>query len=278
MRKLFTMTAAILLLAACSAEKSALEDKQSGAEPVKKEARNHNQKAEKKEEEQEKVESARQEEEISVSPEYKLNQNTFALEPIGEANPKVALLTIDDAPDEHALEMAKTLKKLNAPAIFFVNGHLINSPEKEKVIKEIHELGFMIGNHTYSHSDLTTLSEEKQKEEILSVNEAVEKIIGEKPKFFRAPFGKNTESSSQIAADENMLLMNWTYGYDWEKEYMTGDAIADIMVNAPQLQDGANLLMHDREWTNDGLERIVIGLRDKGYELLDPALIDSESE
>ncbi|WP_144460696.1 polysaccharide deacetylase family protein [Siminovitchia fortis] len=277
MRKFFTMTAAILLLAACGAEKAAHEDKQSGDEAAKQETREHKQGAENKEEDKPKEESTKQEEAVA-SPEYKLNQNTFALEPIGEANPKVVLLTIDDAPDEHALEMAKTLKKLNAPAIFFVNGHLIDSPEKETVIKEIHDLGFMIGNHTYSHSDLTTLPEEKQGEEILSVNDKVEKIIGEKPKFFRAPFGKNTDYSRKIAEDENMLLMNWTYGYDWEKEYMTGDAIAHIMVDTPLLQDGANLLMHDREWTNDGLERIVDGLRDKGYELLDPALIDTKTE
>jgi len=277
MRKFFTMTAAILLLAACGTEKSSHEDKPASDGSAKQEVSGNKQEAEGNEDNQPKDDSTQQED-IDVSPEYKVNQTTFALEPIGEANPKVALLTIDDAPDEHALEMAKTLKKLNAPAIFFVNGHFINSPEKEKVIKEIHDLGFIIGNHTYSHSDLTTLPEEKQREEILSVNEIVEKIIGEKPKFFRAPFGKNTDYSRQIVADEDMLLMNWTYGYDWEKEYMTGEAISDIMVNTPLLQDGANLLMHDREWTNDGLEKIVEGLRDKGYELLDPILIDTETE
>ncbi len=275
MKKFFTITAAILLLAACGTKEASHKDKPADDGSAKQEVSRNQQEV--KEENKPKDDSAQQED-TSVVPEYKVNQNTFALEPIGEANPKVALLTIDDAPDEHALEMAKTLKKLNAPAIFFVNGHFINSPEKEKVIQEIHDLGFIIGNHTYSHSDLTTLPEEKQKEEIMSVNEIVENIIGEKPKFFRAPFGKNTDYSRQIVADEEMLLMNWTYGYDWEKEYMTGEAIADIMVNTPLLQDGANLLMHDREWTNDGLEEMVEGLRDKGYELLDPMLIDTETK
>ncbi|MBD8007387.1 polysaccharide deacetylase family protein [Bacillus norwichensis] len=275
MKKFFTITAAILLLAACGTEEASQKDKPDDDGSAKQEVSRNKQEVE---EENKPKDDSTQQEDTSVVPEYKVNQNTFALESIGEANPQVALLTIDDAPDEHALEMAKTLKKLNAPAIFFVNGHFINSPEKEKVIKEIHDLGFIIGNHTYSHSDLTTLPEEKQKEEILSVNEIVEKIIGEKPKFFRAPFGKNTDYSRQLIDDEDMLLMNWTYGYDWEKEYMTGEAISDIMVNTPLLQDGANLLMHDREWTNDGLEKIVEGLRDKGYELLDPILIDTETK
>ena len=190
-----------------------------------------------------------------VDAEYRMNENTYALEPILDANPKVILLTIDDAPDKYALEMAKTLKNLNAPAIFFVNGHFIDTPEEEEILKQIYDLGFTIGNHTYSHENLSMLTPEKQRKEIISVNDKVEEITGERPKFFRAPFGVNTDESRKIAAEENMLLMNWTYGYDWEKQYMSKDAIADIMVNTELLRDGANLLMHDREWTNEGLEQ-----------------------
>ena len=51
------------------------------------------------------------------------------------------------------------------------------------------------------------------------------------------------------------------------------DALADIMVNTEHLSDGANLLMHDREWTADALKDIVEGLRAKGYDLIDPATI-----
>ncbi|MFK4998075.1 polysaccharide deacetylase family protein [Bacillus sp. N9] len=155
-----------------------------------------------------------------------------------------------------------------------MNGHLLQSEEKEDVLRQIHELGFTIGNHTYSHKDLKTLTVEEQREEIISVNNRVEKSLA-CVRFFRAPFGSITDESRQIALEENMLLMNWTYGYDWEKQYMDKDAIAEIMVNAPQLNDGANLLMHDRKWTSEGLEQIVKGLREKGYELLDPKLIDT---
>lgn len=223
-------------------------------------------------EEAEAEESAAQAEEKEQAPQYELSE-VYSIVPIDDANPKVALLTIDDAPDEHALEMAKTLEKLDAPAIFFVNGHFITTPEKEKIVKEIYDMGFEIGNHTYSHPDLTTLSPDEQREEILSVNDQVEEITGERPKFFRAPFGQNTDTSREIAKDEKMVLMNWTYGYDWNEEYMNKEGIADIMVNAPELGNGANLLMHDREWTNAALEDIVKGLRDKGYETVDPDLI-----
>lgn len=208
-----------------------------------------------------------------VEPLYELNEATWSFEPIGDADPKAALLTIDDAPDKHALEMAKTLKELDAPAIFFVNGHFIDTEEEKAVLKEIYEMGFPIGNHTMSHPNLKQIPEEAQREEILGVNEIVAQVTGEKPKFFRAPFGVNTDFTRQLAAEEGMLLMNWTYGYDWEPEYQNGEALADIMVNTEFLNNGANLLMHDREWTAAAIPEIVKGLRDKGYTLIDPATI-----
>lgn len=208
-----------------------------------------------------------------AEPLYKLNEANWSFQPIGDAEPKAALLTFDDAPDKHALEMAKTLKELDAPAIFFVNGHFIDTDEEKARLKEIHDLGFPIGNHTMSHPNLQQIPEAAQREEILGVNEIVEQVTGEKPKFFRAPFGVNTDFTRQLAADEGMLLMNWTYGFDWEPAYQNADALADIMVNTEYLNNGANLLMHDREWTAAALPKIVEGLREKGYTLIDPATI-----
>jgi peptidoglycan/xylan/chitin deacetylase (PgdA/CDA1 family) len=206
-------------------------------------------------------------------PLYKIDDKTWTVVPIEEANEKVVLLTIDDAPDKYALEMAYTLKNLGAKAIFFVNGHFIDTQEKAAILKKIYDLGFPIGNHTYSHQNLANLTPEKQLQEIIAVNDLVEEITGERPKFFRAPFGANTDESKKIAADEKMVVMNWTYGYDWEKGFQEKDALREIMINSPYLNNGANLLMHDRKWTSEALEGIVQGLRKKGYEIVAPNLI-----
>ena len=211
------------------------------------------------------------EEEVAESL-YELDAN-WSLKPIGEANPKAVLLTIDDAPDKRALDMAKTLKELDAPAIFFVNGHFIDTDEEKAMLKEIHEMGFAIGNHTKTHPNLQQISEAEQEDEIISVSNTVEEVIGERPIFFRAPFGLNTDFSRELVKNDGMLLMNWSYGYDWEKQYLEAGTLADIMVNNDFLRDGANLLMHDREWTADALKDIVEGLRAKDYDLIDPATI-----
>lgn len=216
--------------------------------------------------------------ELPEEPLYKINPTNYSIQPIGEADPKVVLLTIDDAPDKRTLDMAKTLKRLDAPAIFFVNGHFIETDEKRAILKEIYEMGFVIGNHTKTHANLKSLTEEEQREEILSVSNTVEAVTGERPKFFRAPFGVNTDFSRSLAEQEGMQLMNWSYGYDFVKEYMTKEKIADIMVNTELLSNGSNLLMHDREWTADALEEIVNGLREKGYEFVDPKSIQGYAD
>lgn len=274
----------ILLLSACGAEEDSnqeavetMGEHDSEKDPEEKEM-NESAEDDVTEEESQQKEDVEKEAEERIEPQYEINEGNWTVQPISDANPKVALLTIDDAPDQHAVEMAKTLKEMDAKAIFFVNGHFLDEPEEEEMLKEIHEMGFPIGNHTYSHPSLPDLSEEEQREEIISLNDRVEEIIGERPIFFRAPFGANTDFSEQLVKEEGMVLMNWTYGYDWEADYQNAEALADIMVNTEFLSDGANLLMHDRTWTNEALPSIVKGLKEKGYEIVDPALIKGISE
>ncbi|QKY68917.1 polysaccharide deacetylase family protein [Lentibacillus sp. CBA3610] len=218
-------------------------------------------------------------------PEYKIDENDSSVVPISEkGNEKAVLLTIDDVPDGHALNMAKTLKDLDAGAIFFVNGHFLETSEDKETVQQIHDMGFAIGNHTYNHELLPDLSTEEQEEEIVSLSDTIEDIIGERPQFFRAPHGANTDFTKQLVEDEGMVLMNWTYGYDYFEPYMDAEKLTEAMVTGkgPEadvphslLKPGANLLMHDREWTAEALEDIVIGLRDKGYEIVDPELIQT---
>ena len=232
------------------------------------------------EQKQEQEESKEQEvldEEAMSQPvqDYQVNTNNWKIEPVSDENAKVALLTIDDAPDEHALEMAEILKELDVSAVFFVNGHFIESEEKQAIVKQIADMGFEIGNHTYSHASLPSITEQEQEEEIKRVNSLVEKATGSKPRFFRAPFGENTDFSKKVVKEEGMQFMNWTMGYDWNKEYQSKEALIDITLNSESLYSGANILMHDRAWTKEALADIVRGLQEKGYEILDPKRIKS---
>ena len=224
------------------------------------------------------------EEEEKVEFQYQVNTDNYAyIKPIEDtdANKQVALLTYDDAPDKHALEIAESLVDLDARAIFFVNGMYLEDDEGKETIKKIHDMGFEIGNHSQTHASLPDISQEEQYDEIVKTSDLVEEATGERPRFFRAPFGSNTDYSTELAHEQGMELMNWTYGYDWNAEYQDAEALTDIMLNTELLVPGSNLLMHDREWTMEATPNIVKGLREKDYEIIDPALIisvDNESE
>lgn len=211
---------------------------------------------------------------------YQINSQSWGVQPIEdtEANEEVVLLTIDDAPDTYSLEIAETLYEMDAPAIFFVNGMYIEDEEGQEQLRQIHDMGFEIGNHTHTHANLQTIPQEQQYEEIMETSDLIEDVIGERPRFFRAPHGANTEYSESVVAEDDMTLMNWSYGYDWQPEYQDPNALADIMVNTELLGNGANLLMHDREWTMQAMPEIVTGLRENGYEIVDPANIISNGE
>src|SRR5690606_24324978 len=75
-------------------------------------------------------------EEEPAAPQYEISQETWSVVPLEEGiNENVLLFTIDDAPDNYALEMAKTLKELEVPAIFFVNGHFLHTDEQKEHMK-----------------------------------------------------------------------------------------------------------------------------------------------
>ncbi|WP_298826514.1 polysaccharide deacetylase family protein [uncultured Planococcus sp.] len=273
-KRWMTLAAMLILLAACSGEsnETSVEEKEPAVDQTanKEETEEGGKTAEPKEEEKE-----QKVKEVEVAePQYRINSANWSVQPIADAAEKVVLVTIDDAPDKHAMEMAETLKNQEIPAIFFVNGHFLDTDEEKQQLKQLHEMGFAIGNHTNSHPNLRDLTEQQQKEEILQLNETIEGIIGEKPKFFRAPHGANTDFSKQLVQEQEMVLMNWTYGYDWEQQYRDAQSLTDIMVNTEYLNNGANLLMHDREWTSEALPGIIEGLKDKGYGFVDPAAIE----
>ncbi|WP_084138637.1 polysaccharide deacetylase family protein [Halalkalibacter okhensis] len=228
-----------------------------------------------KEEHYEKHSLETEEIENNAEKQYMINQTNWLVEPIGDASDQVVLLTIDDAPEQYSVKMAEILKELNVGAIFFVNGHFLQTEEDREKLRKIHELGFEIGNHTMTHPNLSQLSPEEQKNEIVELNLLIEEIINERPRFFRAPYGVNTDTSNQVVEDEGMQAMNWTYGYDWEKEYQEADSLAEIMVHSPLLTKGANLLMHDRKWTKEALAKIVLGLKEQGYDIVHPNMIKS---
>lgn len=271
---LSTVLISTLLLSACQDDAASSNEDTSAVDETTEEVETTEEDATEEEVVEEEVE-----EEEDLAYQYEINPNIFSVEPIdGETteDEKLVLLTFDDAPYGNSLEIAEALEERGVNAIFFVNSMYMEDEEGKAAIQDLHERGFEIANHTHTHAKLDDYSEESQREEIITTNDIVEEATGERPRFFRAPHGIMTEYSKQVVAEEGMTWMNWSFGYDWEVQYQDADALADITLNTELLGNGANILMHDREWTAAAVPTIVDGLIEQGFTIVDPKLITHE--
>lgn len=271
---LSTVLISTLLLSACQDDAASSNEDTTAVDETTEEVETTEEDATEEEVVEEEVE-----EEEDLAYQYEINPNIFSVEPIdGETteDEKLVLLTFDDAPYGNSLEIAEALEERGVNAIFFVNSMYMEDEEGKAAIQDLHERGFEIANHTHTHAKLDDYSEENQREEIITTNDIVEEATGERPRFFRAPHGIMTEYSKQVVAEEGMTWMNWSFGYDWEVQYQDADALADITLNTELLGNGANILMHDREWTAAAVPTIVDGLIEQGFTIVNPKLITHE--
>lgn len=200
------------------------------------------------------------------------------ISPINELQSEdVLLFTFDDAPnlpDSNALEIANTLKAYDVNAIFLVNGMYLESEEGKQIARQIHEMGFELGNHTFYHPNMRELSYEEQYEELKHTNDLISEVTdGALVRWFRPPYGLFNLDTINICNELGMQLITWEFGYDWMEEYQDGQLLASVSLDNEYLRSGANILMHDLPWTSQALASMIEGYRFQGYHIVDPYLI-----
>lgn len=215
-----------------------------------------------------------QPEEQQVKKQYKMN-DVYRFVPINEDSPKKAvLLTFDDGPKDKEVitDMLDTLDKHEAKAIFFVNGYRVK--QHPELLKLIYERGQTIGNHSWDHINLKNEDEATVEEQIDQLQTEIESLIGIKPKFFRPPYGSGGDKVKEIVKNHGMLYMTWSNGsLDWDASTKNKpDAVISNVME--QLHPGANILMHELQWTADALDELLAKLEAEGYSFINPEAID----
>ncbi len=168
-------------------------------------------------------------------------------------------------------QLIEVLDKHQAKAIFFVNGYRVE--QNTELLTQLHEAGQIIGNHSWDHINLKELSEEEIKQQIGDVQKKVEELTGNRPEFFRPPFGAANDTVKQYVADENMLFMTWSNGSeDWVKAYQTPEGVTGRVLE--QLAPGSNILMHELPWTVEALDGLLTKISEEGYSFIDPRAIE----
>lgn len=172
---------------------------------------------------------------------------------------KYIALTFDDGPhQENTPYILDILKKYNIPATFYILGN--RAEYYPDIIKRAYDEGHEIGNHTWSHPNLTDLSEQELLNQINKVNNLVTTITGEAPATIRPPYGAYND---KILNTINLPIVNWSVDtLDWK--HKNKDKIVEIVRNTTT--DGSIILMHDiHQATADAIEDVIIELANQGY-------------
>lgn len=190
----------------------------------------------------------------------------FVAEPIYRGNPgkREMALTINVAwGTEYIPGLLHTLRSAGVRATFFLSGAW--AKKHPQTAKEIVAAGMEIGNHAYTHPEMSRLSRSQMISQIERANQAVEAATGIRPSLFAPPSGDMSPMVVRVAAGLRMKTILWTLDtIDWKRP--SPETILSRIV--PRRTPGAIVLMHPTAPTAAALPEMIRALRRDGYRLV----------
>lgn len=177
------------------------------------------------------------------------------------------VLTFDDGPDPlYTPDVLRTLRKHDVRAMFFVCGEMAEA--NPDLLRRMIDDGHTIGNHTFTHPQLTLMRRTGIRDEIERTSDAVQDAVGQPPLWFRAPYGAWNRSAFEIGAQLGMEPLAWTVDtLDWQ-EPGTNSIVRRVLQGAGP---GVVVLSHDaggnRSQTVKALRDYLPRLLDEGYRI-----------
>ncbi len=180
----------------------------------------------------------------------------------GVPSEKVVALTFDDGPKPGVTEpLLDILTHENVPATFFVIGrHVMEYPD---LTRKIAAAGMEIANHSYTHRNLTRLTDDAIAQEVMETQAAVETVTGKSPRFLRPPGGNWNTRVAKVTRQWGLTPCFWTVDV-YAAEVIGAQEVADAVLK--QVQPGSIVLMHNgKVSTLQALPTIIKELRARGY-------------
>ncbi len=216
---------------------------------------------------------------------FKTMPSPYEVNMYGSSPNKVAI-TFDDGPDpEWTPKILDVLKEKGVKATFFLIG--VEAEKYPNITKRVYNEGHEIGNHTFTHPDISNISKRYFEVELNLTERFFEGKLGVKPVLFRPPYSIDQEPDT--ADQVRPLELAQDLGYitvgdkidpnDWHDNprRSASQIVADVLANLPPCQPGnlacGNIiLLHDgggdRRETLNALPEIIDGLQARGYQIV----------
>ena len=200
----------------------------------------------------------------NASQEYLRNFDTLY---VGDTNQQEIYITFDAGFENGNTEkILDALKKHGVKATFFLVGNYFET--QPELVKRMAEEGHTIGNHTYSHPDMSKIGDIQSFQTELQKNEALYRdILGsEMPKLYRPPQGKFCEENLKMAQQLGYSTVFWSLAYvDWytDDQPTPEQAFSKLL---PRIHPGAVVLLHSTSSTNaEILDELLTKWEETGY-------------
>lgn len=196
---------------------------------------------------------------------------------VGNKDKKEVYLTFDAGYDNgNMIKILDVLDEKNVKGTFFITGDFLE--RFSDLVIDINDRGHIIGNHTYSHKNITCLSKDELINDVKKVEEKYESLTGDKiDNYFRPPAGVFNNESLKTIKQLNYNTIFWSIAYkDWETNNQ-GNIDNSINLIIDNLHNGAIILLHTVSDSNvKALPVIIDKIREEGYIIkgLDNLILD----
>jgi peptidoglycan/xylan/chitin deacetylase (PgdA/CDA1 family) len=188
---------------------------------------------------------------------------------------KTVALTFDDGPGKTTMSILSILQRAGTPATFFNLG--ANSAVRPAEVRSEATLALALGNHTWDHPQMPTLSASAQASEMDKATAEQAALVGRPPCLFRPPYGEYNATTLTLAQQRRMTVWNWSVDTeDWKAGTSTASSWVQRIVSLAEAgasQQHPVILMHNPPAgipaTVTALPTIIDFYRSRGYTFVD---------
>ncbi len=166
--------------------------------------------------------------------------------------------------DEFTDDILNTLDQYNVKTTFFLVGFWVD--KYPDWVKEFHNRGHEVGNHSSTHPHMSQLSKEQIKNELKQTGDKIQAITGVQPTVFRPPFGDYNNLLIETAEELGYYTIQWDVdSLDWKEMGVT--PVVDRVTR--NVQSGSIVLFHNNaKYVAEFLPLVLQRLQEQGYEIV----------